>query len=161
MKWIPPGSKTGQDANLVTLFTHFMAGDSPVNSLTDLSILPAPSKDDHSKFPVLGSSLDPREKLPLSPNILFDEIHSHWFRVLLEAIVYKFATACSSDLSAKPPVVVIDNSPGFTGIAPALHEWLTDFLPREEGSSSPFAPPMFKTCRPAPRPSFTLKRTAR
>lgn len=130
VKWTPPGSTTSESANLLTLFTHFLRGNSPIDGLADLSVTPATSKHDHSRFPVLGSSFETTEKHnSLPPSILFDEIHSHWFRILLEAIAHKFVISCSNSHAAKPVILIIDNSPGFTGIAPTLHEWLTDLGP--------------------------------
>lgn len=65
-----------------------------------------------------------KEGLICSPSILFDKLHSYWFIEFLKMICKEFAHH-----SEKASVIIIDNSPGFVGIAPAIHEWLTDMGP--------------------------------
>lgn len=66
-----------------------------------------------------------KEGLICSPSILFDKLHSFWFIEFLKIICKEFARH-----SEKASVIIIDNSPGFVGIAPAIHEWLTDMGPK-------------------------------
>ncbi len=62
-----------------------------------------------------------------SPSILFDELHSFWFVAFLKQMCDNFAKVVGQ--KDKRAVIIIDNSPGFVGISPAIHQWLTDIGP--------------------------------
>ncbi|HBZ26136.1 MAG TPA: hypothetical protein DEO54_07840 [Rikenellaceae bacterium] len=77
------------------------------------------------KINVLSSNLYNSEGVTLcDPRIIFDELHSYW---LTEHI----KTLCDSffELFKKKTIVILDNSPGFVGLAKSIHEWLTDLGP--------------------------------
>jgi len=93
-------------------------------------------KVDPEKINIIGSQVFEERKpeknnkqatkkgLICSPSILFDKLHSFWFIEFLKMICKEFAYH-----SERNSVIIIDNSPGFVGIAPAIHEWLTDMGP--------------------------------
>lgn len=64
-----------------------------------------------------------------SPSILFDELHSFWFVEFLKELCEEFYRATSKQNKSTETVIVIDNSPGFVGISPTIHQWLTDIGP--------------------------------
>ena len=65
------------------------------------------------------------------PGVLFDEMHSVCFLDMLKIIVKRGSIRLSENVEdRKPLAVVFDNSPGYTGIQPALDEWLTDLGPK-------------------------------
>lgn len=79
------------------------------------------------KINVIGSqiySLDGKPATICKPAILFDQLHGYWFVDFLKELVEDFAAS-----SNKPIAVVLDNSPGYVGIAPAIQDWLTDLGP--------------------------------
>ena len=63
------------------------------------------------------------------PSILFDELHAFWFIEFLQRICETFMEAIKKDEPERPVAVIVDNSPGYIGIAPAVQEWLTDIGP--------------------------------
>lgn len=63
------------------------------------------------------------------PSILFDELHAFWFIEFLQATCAAFVEVIAATSPDRPVAVVIDNSPGYVGIAPAVQEWLTDLGP--------------------------------
>lgn len=65
------------------------------------------------------------------PNVLFDELHSFWFIEFLQNLCKDFLATIRQYKSDRPVAVVIDNSPGYIGIAPAVQEWLTDLGPEK------------------------------
>lgn len=82
------------------------------------------------KINLIGSQLfeakkGKKEDLICSPSILFDKLHSFWFIECLKIICSSFVRYVKAT-----SIIIIDNSPGFVGIAPAIHEWLTDMGPR-------------------------------
>lgn len=98
--------------------------------------------DDHlldlalDKINVLGSQIydsDPRSKATgiciSKPSVLFDELHAFWFIQFLEEICQAFWETVRKYQPDHAVAVVVDNSPGYIGIAPAVQEWLTDLGP--------------------------------
>jgi len=70
------------------------------------------------------------------PSILFDELHAFWFIEFLQETCEAFIRAIREEDEAirkdepdREVVIIIDNSPGYVGIAPAVQEWLTDLGP--------------------------------
>jgi DNA polymerase III delta prime subunit len=63
------------------------------------------------------------------PSVLFDELHSFWFIEFLQRTCEAFIDAIRKDEPKRAVAVIIDNSPGYVGIAPAVQEWLTDLGP--------------------------------
>ena len=63
------------------------------------------------------------------PSILFDELHAFWFIEFLQKTCEAFLDVIRNDQPDRAVAVVVDNSPGYVGIAPAVQEWLTDLGP--------------------------------
>ena len=63
------------------------------------------------------------------PSILFDELHAFWFIEFLQKICEDFMEVVKEDQPNREVAVIVDNSPGYVGIAPAIQEWLTDLGP--------------------------------
>ncbi|MBI9068752.1 MAG: ParA family protein [Salinivirgaceae bacterium] len=80
---------------------------------------------------ILGSEIynnvsnNNQNNLICNPSLLFDELHAYWFVEYLQQICNSFA----NKINNKKIAVILDNSPGFVGINPAIHEWLTDIGP--------------------------------
>ena len=77
---------------------------------------------------VIGSqiySLDGKPTTICKPSILFDQLHGYWFVDFLKELVEDFAR----EIKSNPVAIVLDNSPGYVGIAPAVQKWLTDIGP--------------------------------
>lgn len=84
---------------------------------------------DITKINVIGSqiySLDGKPATICKPAILFDQLHSYWFVDFLKELIEDFAASTND----RPVAVVLDNSPGYVGIAPAIQDWLTDLGPK-------------------------------
>jgi len=111
---------------LLAMFADFMQGR-PVGAFFNEHISASHLE---SAFLVIGSRLhEQKESLSYSASVLFDELHSYWFRMFLIELSETFSRLVQHQDSAQKIFIVIDNSPGFTGIAPELHDWLTDLGP--------------------------------
>ena len=118
--------------NLITLFDkQFMTGQAAPEFSTT-----AKTRNiliDLTKVNILGSQLyqidGGRETSCIEcPAILFDDLHTLWLLEFLKQITGNFVrTARTGD--SEQIAVILDNSPGYVGIAPAIHEWLTDSGP--------------------------------
>lgn len=99
---------------------------------------------DVNKINILGSqlySLDKRQdKFTCNPSVIFDELHAFWFIEYISLICRQFFNLSSGSIQSKEKenkeriknekyAVIIDNSPGYIGIAPILQEMLTDIGP--------------------------------
>jgi hypothetical protein len=65
------------------------------------------------------------------PSILFDELHAFWFVEFLQEICTAFVEVVREENPKRSVAVIIDNSPGYIGIAPAVQDWLTDLGPEK------------------------------
>jgi hypothetical protein len=78
---------------------------------------------------IIGSNIfndsNSGKKLICKPNILFDELHTFWFKEFLKEICETFAQKVKN----KKVAIIFDNSPGFIGINPIIQDWLTDIGP--------------------------------
>ncbi|MCF7919218.1 MAG: AAA family ATPase [Candidatus Cloacimonetes bacterium] len=77
------------------------------------------------KINIFGSEIydmNGKNRLICNPSILFDELHAYWFVEFLKKLCDSFSTECGKDKT----VIIFDNSPGYVGINPEIHEWLTD-----------------------------------
>ena len=118
--------------NLITLFDkQFMTGQAaPAFSTT---AKPRNVLIDLAKVNILGSQLYQIDggrgtSCIECPAILFDDLHTLWLLEFLKQITGNFVrTARTGD--SERIAVILDNSPGYVGIAPAIHEWLTDSGP--------------------------------
>ena len=75
------------------------------------------------------SSSDGRARYICNPSVLFDELHAFWFVEFLQQLCTSFADSIHRNVPGHPIAIVIDNSPGYVGIAPAVQQWLTDLGP--------------------------------
>jgi hypothetical protein len=68
---------------------------------------------------VIGSEIysNDKSKMICKPSILFDELHTFWFAKCLEEICSRFKIVVGEN---KRAAIVIDNSPGYVGIGPAI-----------------------------------------
>ena len=74
------------------------------------------------------TSHDKRTTCIERPGILFDDLYSHWLLEFVKHIIGDFVRVADSSGHSKT-AIILDNSPGYVGIAPAIHEWLTDYGP--------------------------------
>ena len=61
-----------------------------------------------------------------SPSALFDELHATWFMEMLRGLI---DAAIREFPGSSRVAIVLDNSPGYTGLEPSLEQWLTDIGP--------------------------------
>lgn len=119
--------KDGVRANLLSLFEDdFMNGNKLPSFRVDRK------KNgfyaDPNRINIIGSQIYAPDGKPTTickPAVLFDQLHGYWFVDFLKELIEDFAAATSD----KPVAVVLDNSPGYVGIAPAIQDWLTDLGP--------------------------------
>lgn len=84
----------------------------------------------HTKDPEKDATLNDRLTCLGRPSVLFDDLHSLWLLDFLKQRASDFCRAAHSADSPRPQVaIILDNSPGYVGIAPKIHEWLTDCGP--------------------------------
>jgi hypothetical protein len=60
------------------------------------------------------------------PEILFDDLHTLWLLELVKKIIDNFERTVRLNKKDSKLAIILDNSPGYVGIAPSIHEWLTD-----------------------------------
>jgi|GEM_PF-5840349 len=90
---------------------------------------------DTSKINILQSEIyqsslaEKNNKFECDPRILFDELHSYWLTEMLKSICNNFCSFVKNDNSKKEVVIILDNSPGFVGLAKSIHEWLIEIGP--------------------------------
>lgn len=124
----------GEAINLIDLFYYrFMSGKVIPNFTSQKS-----SKEnlyvDLSKVNVLGSQIykfGNKEKSINNielPGILFDSLHAFWLLEFVKQIIHNFEDIALQNKSSKV-AIILDNSPGYIGLAPMIHEWLTDIGP--------------------------------
>jgi hypothetical protein len=63
------------------------------------------------------------------PSVLFDDLHTLWLLDFIQHLISDFCRVVRTSDTPNRIAVIIDNSPGYVGIAPAIHEWLTDSGP--------------------------------
>ncbi len=117
---------TKDTVNLLAIFEQqFMVG-SGVPNFTTIS---QRQKDclsiNSNKINVMGSQIYGEKGIICKPNLLFDELHAFWFIEFLQKLCNNFSRIVKRNNVA----VVIDNSPGYVGVAPVIQEWLTDVGP--------------------------------
>lgn len=59
------------------------------------------------------------------PGILFDDIHTLWMLEFVKKVIGNFIQIART-ANLFRTAILIDNSPGYVGIVPAIHNWLTD-----------------------------------
>jgi hypothetical protein len=115
-------------SNLVELYDEYMSGRSipKFEWKSQTANLPKVHILDPEKINILSSSLvsarnGHRTHLH-GPQVLFDEAHAAWFLDMVRGIIDRALEGIGQNHLA----VVIDNSPGFSGLRPNVEEWLTD-----------------------------------
>jgi hypothetical protein len=126
-------------ANLLELFDRDYMTGAGVPTFTPLKPLGREKSlsFDPDKLNVLGSqlyvqSVEAHKKgvsYICEPGVLFDDLHAYWFVEFLQRVCESFRDAVINHRSGMDVAIVIDNSPGFIGIAPSIQEWLTDLGP--------------------------------
>lgn len=88
------------------------------------------------KINVIGSSYpctteigDPYTK-ECSPGVLFDQLHAYWLFEFIKEIANNFEVFVKSTYEDhKKACIIFDNSPGYVGLEPWIHDWITDLGP--------------------------------
>ncbi|MDD5529519.1 MAG: P-loop NTPase [bacterium] len=124
----PTKQKTSQPVNLIELFDNTFMSGKPIPPFTmeksceDLQI-------DPTKVNIIGSQIYKiNSKTDISiehPGILFDDLYSFWLLEFIKRIIKNFVNISKF----KKVAIILDNSPGYVGISPAIQEWLTDCGP--------------------------------
>lgn len=86
-------------------------------------------KYDKNKVNLYGSNIYHEGEVLQSPGTLFDELHVFWWMEYLEFISENFDINFGQQ--EKETVVIFDNSYGYIGLIPPIHEWLTDVGPSQ------------------------------
>lgn len=130
----PENSKNSKDAenlNLVELFERYMSGaDLPAVTWETGHIKKEELVFQRNRINILSSKLERPNRNKKNghcygPATLFDEMHSAWFLEMLRELIQR----AMSQPMGKDLLVVIDNAPGYTGLEPAIEDWLTDLGP--------------------------------
>ena len=126
-------------ANLLLMFERqFMAGHGvPHFTIAKDNVPEANLWCQPGKINVLGSQIythqqsssDDKAKYICNPSVLFDELHAFWFIEFVQELCGAFIEEVRHALPDHHTAIVIDNSPGYVGIAPAIQEWLTNLGP--------------------------------
>jgi len=130
--------------NLITLFDQYFMAGKAIPVFSTLSTIAGGMEIDLEKVNVLGSQIyktesqigqDKNEKQKnkqgkgttciARPGILFDDLHTLWLLEFIKQITDNFMSVARS-LQYFKIAIILDNSPGYVGIAPAIQEWLTD-----------------------------------
>lgn len=123
---VNPIKQYGKDVNLLKLFQEkFLIGE-------DVPVFYDNWLIDDSKINIFQSEIyqsEPDSKFECDPRILFDELHSYWLTVMLKSICINFYSFVKNHNSQKEVVIILDNSPGFVGLAKSIHEWLLEIGP--------------------------------
>lgn len=126
-------------ANLLQLFqSRFMTGKGIARFSFESGGQVPTLTIEQDRINVLGSQIydlcsskpNGRTRVICKPSILFDELHAFWFIEFLQGICADFINVVTASNPDRLVAVIIDNSPGYVGIAPAIQEWLTDLGPR-------------------------------
>jgi len=124
----------GEEINLIDLFYYrFMSG----KTIPDFTSQKSSKENiyiDLSKVNVLGSQIYKSGNKENSinnielPGILFDSLHAFWLLEFVKQIIHNFENVALQNKLNKT-VIILDNSPGYIGLAPMIHGWLTDIGP--------------------------------
>ena len=133
------GGREG-NINFLTLFDQcFMTGN-PVPPFSHDSTDAGEMSIDLDRVNVLGSQIyrmddsndEKKKNKGLTclerPNVLFDDLHSLWLLNFIQQLIGDFCHVARNRSSSKV-AIILDNSPGYVGIAPKIHDWLTDCGP--------------------------------
>jgi hypothetical protein len=134
-------SEDAQSANLLSIFDEcFMTGKKPP-TFSNVSTDEVELSLNVGRVNVLGSQIyrtdSPKnvesKQGPIClerPSVLFDDLHTLWLLDFIRQLISDFCRAVHCTKPERDKVaVILDNSPGYVGIAPAIHEWLTDCGP--------------------------------
>jgi hypothetical protein len=143
VKCLNKKTKKNENANLLQIFHKlFLTGEEfdlwGKSDITNKGKIINFSSD---RINILGSQIfdftknddgNGKIKLVCNPSILFDELHTFWFVEYLQKLSESFSNQVKKekeDIIRKGIAIVLDNSPGYIGINPAIQEWLTDIGP--------------------------------
>lgn len=124
-------------ANLITMFDELFMSGKAIPGFAIEKGPPNALQVDLTKVNVLGSQIYSMDKPKgdgngttsiARPGVLFDDLHTLWLLELVKQFVSSFTRRVTVERSRKV-AVVLDNSPGYVGLAPEIHEWLTDLGP--------------------------------
>jgi len=123
--------------NLIAMFDQcLMTGKTiPQFSLTSDSTKKQLTVD-LDKVNVLGSQIygngkDMKAACIEKPGVLFDDLHAFWLIDLVRQLIFDFTRTVRYDKKKtySKTAIILDNSPGYVGFVPAIHDWLTDCGP--------------------------------
>lgn len=119
--------KKDKNANLLYLFEkYFMVGKSIPEFTTNPKIkgYQLYKSQNKKRINVFGSTIfDASGNKAISrPEVLFDELHSYWLIEFIQLIIDNFNEA----VPTKKRAIILDSAPGYVGLTPAIHNWLTD-----------------------------------
>ena len=134
------GNAKSKPCNLLQFFDQYYMSGKPIPKFTILSSGSKKSiKIDLNKINIIGSQIYRTEYKQtekskntdpciMHPSVLFDELHSYWLLDFVKHLIEDYVDVVRGE---NPQVaVVLDNSPGYVGIAPEIHNWLTDLGPK-------------------------------
>ncbi len=121
--------------NLLTLFDQFFMNGKAIPAFSTQNTTKEDMLVDLTKVNVLGSQIYKVDKddnksrgatCIEQPGILFDDLHTLWLLEFVTKITNNFVRIASNNQEPAKTAIILDNSPGYVGISPAIHEWLTD-----------------------------------
>ena len=121
------GGKEESAVNLLSLFEDDFMNGNKIPTFQAKNTINC-FNEDFKKINILGSQIYSSDGEPTTirnPAVLFDQLHGYWFVDFLKELVEDFSAAATN----KTVAIILDNSPGYIGIAPAIQEWLTDLGP--------------------------------
>ncbi len=134
------GDAQSKPCNLLQLFDQcYMSGKLVPKFTIQSSYSKKSIQIDLNKINIIGSQIYRTENEHIDrfkyadpcimhPSVLFDELHSYWLLDFVKQLIEDFVVVARRD--DHKIAVVLDNSPGYVGIAPAIHNWLTDLGPK-------------------------------
>lgn len=79
-----------------------------------------------NKINIIGSDIyNEDRRLIIDPRNLMDEMTSYWLLNMLKQLAEAFSKS-----SETPTAIVIDNSPGYVGLAKGIRDWMTSLGPK-------------------------------
>lgn len=112
--------KDGKPSNLLQLFrTKYQTSEVEGDRIIDDFVI------DEKKINLIESDIyDEERRLIIDPRNLMDEMTSYWLLNMIKQISESF-----SKKSLSKSAIVIDNSPGYVGLAKSIRDWMTSLGP--------------------------------
>ena len=110
----------GKPSNLLKLFrTKYQTAEVDGDSIIDDFAI------EEKKINLIESDIyDEKSRLIIDPRSLMDEMTSYWLLNMIKQISESFSKKSSSKSA-----IVIDNSPGYVGLAKSIRDWMTSLGP--------------------------------